>query len=302
MTCLEDQIICKARELGFAAAGIAAVSASQTFNKYREWLAAGMSAGMGYLEKRAALRADPRNIMPEARSVVVVAARYPVNRKPGAGFSTYARGPDYHDVVRRKLDELVKSVWPDMSPGSFRICVDSAPVLEREWAVRAGVGWRGRQGQIVNPAAGCCLVLGELFVNIELDADGPIEDRCGDCRRCVESCPTGALSESGLVDSRKCISYLTIEHKGDVAPEARRSLGGAIFGCDICTAVCPWNQYGDNLVMPELRERDAPSAGAILGMNEEDFEKRFKGTAVFRTGLDRLKRNAQIAGENSKAS
>jgi len=174
-------------------------------------------------------------------------------------------------------------------------------VLEREWAVRAGIGWLGRQGQVVSREAGCCILLGELMLDVELAPSCPVENMCGDCRLCVESCPTGALSGDGLGDARKCISYLTIEHEGEIDAGLSGKMGQSLFGCDICTAICPWNRHGDGLVMDELRGKHNPSAQECMEMTEESFRGIFKGTAVFRSGLDRLKRNAGIAVKNGGA-
>lgn len=293
MPSLTDQVLVRARELGFAAAGVAAVAPSETMPRLRDWLERGFSAGMAYMSRHSDLRADPGLLAPGAASMVVVAARYPVNRAPGNGFSTYARGRDYHDVLREKLGLLADFLHALAPLRVRRICVDSAPLLEREWAVRAGVGWRGRQGQVVNPDAGCCILLGALLVDVALDASAACPNQCGTCRRCLDACPTGALCEDGLVDARKCISYLTIEHKGEIPEEQRGAVRGSLFGCDHCTAVCPWNQRGEDRVMPELASAPVPDAAAILAMLEADFETCFSGTPVHRTGLVRLQRNAR---------
>lgn len=298
-------VVCEhAGRLGFCRTGFAALGASRTYERFGDWLACGHAAGMAYLRRHAALRADPRALAPWAKSVIVVAARYPSNPVPGSGISTYARGADYHDVLRAKLGRLAGALRECAGrPVRTRICVDSAPLLEREWAVRAGIGWRGRQNSIVNREFGCCLVLGEILVDLALPPAREIPDGCGNCRRCVDACPTGALGEDGFVDARRCRSYLTVEHQGAIPRELQPPLGAALFGCDCCTAVCPWNANGEEAVMPELREPPAgtPDAHAILAFSEADFERRFAGTAVCRTGLARLKRNARIALGNSVA-
>jgi len=290
---LTQRLHAEARALGFAASGVAVATRSQSTAVYAQWLAEGFAGGMDYLRRHAPLREDPAHVAPGGRSIIAVAARYPANLNPGAGFSTYARGLDYHDVLRGKLRELGAWLKAQHPLGVCRICVDSAPLPEREWAMRAGLGWQGRQGQLVNPDAGCCLVLGFLLVDLALEPSVPITNQCGDCRRCIAACPTDAALGDGRVDARRCISYLTIEHKGAIPEALRKAMGGALFGCDCCTAVCPWNVRAPAPVMPELKPlAPLPSAEACLTLTEADFQARFKGTAVYRTGLDRLKRNA----------
>ena len=295
---LERQIIAEATRLGFAAVGFATAGPSRTVALLEKWLAAGCAADMDFFHRNLQLRADPRELAPGARSLIVVAARYPVNDQPGRGFAMHARGEDYHAVLREKLEQLARFIRQAKPLSVARICVDSAPVLEREWAVTAGIGWRGKQGQIVNAGLGCCLVLGELLVDSELAPSPPAANQCGDCRLCLDACPTGALAEDGQVDARRCVSYLTIEHKGDIAPDLRPRIGGALFGCDRCTAICPWNRFGKDRIMPELRPDRMPSAEECLSMTEAEFRKRFKPTTVWRTGLARLQRNARLAMAN----
>lgn len=299
---MESFIRREAGRLGFAAAGIAAVGPCRTFPIFTEWLKRGYSAGMDFLRRRAALRSNPRLVAPEAKSVIVVAARYPaeVRLRP---FSNYVRGHDYHAVLRSKLKHLGHAIEAEAKqPVRFRICVDSAPVLEREWAVRAGLGWIGRQGSLVNPQWGCTLFLGELLVNLELAPSLPVTNRCGTCRKCVEACPTGAIQPDGLVDARRCIAYLTIEHQGEIPEALRPRMGQSIFGCDRCTAACPFNPAGDDAVLPEFNPAGAslPTAAQCLALSAADFERRFRGTAILRSGLEQLRRNARIALANPK--
>lgn len=292
---LEQKIVNEAERMGFAAAGIAAVGPSETYDIFKNWIASGHAANMDFLGRHCLPRSDPRNIAREAKSLIAVAARYPVNPRPGEGFSCYARGMDYHVVLRKKLEKLAEFINGKTRIQTARICVDSAPILEREWAARAGIGWRGKQGQIVNPRFGCCLLLGELLIDIELAPSLRIPDQCGTCGKCLDACPTNALSEDGLVSAGTCISYLTIEHKGEIPTTIHRQMGESLFGCDICTAVCPWNRFGNDRVMPELRERPMPSAEECRSMTEKEFEQRFNRTPVYRTGLQSLQRNAEIA-------
>jgi epoxyqueuosine reductase len=296
---LQSQIVEEAHALGFVKIGFAAVDHSLAQAELTAWLAKGYGAGMEFLSRHAPVREDPRHIEPRARTVIVAAARYAVNPSPGAGgFSFYASCLDYHEVLRAKLEQLSAFL---KQGGVFhaRICVDSAPLSEREWAVRAGIGWIGRQGQVINPDFGGCLLLGAILTDADLPATMAQADRCGKCRRCVDACPTRAIGEDRLLDARRCISYLTIEHKGEIPVELRPLMGGAIFGCDRCVAVCPWNRFGAASVMPEFRPRPMPSAEECLRMNESEFRARFAHTNVLRTGLERLQRNAAVALGNT---
>lgn len=292
----------EATRLGFVAVGYTAVGACQTFDRFENWLSRGYAGGMTYLARHAGLRGDPRQIMPEARSIIVVAARYPADPKISA-FSNYARGRDYHDILRGKLKQLARSLEAQSSLALHsRICVDSAPVLEREWALRAGLGWIGKQGSLVNPQWGCTLYLGALLVNLELQPSLPLSGQCGTCRRCIEACPTGAIQPDGLVDARRCIAYLTIEHEGEIPEALQPLMGVSLFGCDRCTTVCPFNPVGDAAILPEFNPVGTrlPTAEECLALSEADFQQKFRGTAVYRSGLARLKRNAMVALANHR--
>lgn len=302
--CLESFIRQESVRLGFAAVGLASVGPSQSFDRFQEWLARGYAGGMAYLSQQAIRRSHPGRVASYAQSVIVVAACYPSVESSGH-WSSYSLGQDYHDVLGEKLKQLAVSIREQISvPLLFRICVDTAPLLEREWACRAGLGWIGRQGSLVHPAFGCCLFLGELLVNLELTAAPQVLNQCGDCRLCVEACPTGAIQSDGLVDTRRCISCLTIEHKGEIPEEFRALIGTSLFGCDRCTAVCPWNRKGESIVMKQFQPsgEPLPSPADCLAMTEAGFERRFAGTAVLRLGLQRLQRNAAVVMANIKRS
>ena len=295
---LENSILTEARRLGFIAAGIAAAGPAENLDLFNRWLQDGNAADMAFMERSRQIRTDVKNVMPDVKSIIVVAARYATNKEPGKGFSTYARGMDYHIVIRGKLSLLADFI--KKQPGiSTRVCVDSVPLFEREWAIRAGIGWRGRQGQIVNPKAGCCLSIGVLLLNIVLAPSTPCANQCGNCRLCVDACPTRAILDNGLIDCRRCLAYLTVEHKGDIQGELQIAKGQTLFGCDICTAVCPWNKMENDGILAEFHERLMPDAKEILAMSKEEFTSRFKDSTVFRTGLERLKRNAAIVLENT---
>ena len=301
---LESFIYKEALHVGFSAVGFAAAGPCQTFARFQDWLGRGYAAGMHYLERHAELRSNPVLVAPEAKSVIVVAARYPATAQ-SQPFSNYARGRDYHDVLRGKLKQLARSLETHCHvPLRARIGVDSAPVLEREWAVRAGLGWIGKQGSLVNPEWGCTLFLGELLVNLELTPSLPMRNKCGACRRCVEACPTGAIQPDGLVDARRCIAYLTIEHKGDIPENLHPLMGASLFGCDRCTGVCPYNRAGVDAVLPAFNAADTsmPTDEQCLALSDADFQKKFQGMAVYRSGLARLKRNAKIVVSNRGGS
>lgn len=299
---LEQYIREQAIKLGFGAVGFAAAGPSKSSAAFRQWLAKDYCAEMHYLKRHASLRSDPRNLAPRTKSIIVVAAHYP-SEENNCPISNYARGSDYHDVLRAKLKQLSAAL--DEKTGRScegRICVDSAPLPEREWALRAGIGWIGPQGSVVSPELGCCFFLGELIVNLELEPSRERQAQCGDCRLCVDECPTGAILPGNLIDARQCISYLTLEHKGDINPEIASRFGNSVFGCDRCTVVCPWNRRGKAPVMEEFNV--SPSAAQTLdnlrALDREGFEKKFRGTPVERIGLEQFLRNVRIALANQK--
>lgn len=294
---LEQRLEAEARRLGFAAVGFARVGASTTQENYRHWLAQGYAGTMAWLHRHADLKADPRTLLPEARTIIVVAARYE-SRDNGGGISMYAQARDYHLTLCEKLRQLEKLLKEEGSRAT-RICVDSAPVAEREWAVRSGIGWIGKNSNVISEKAGCSLLLAEILTDLELGG-GTIEthDRCGSCNACVEACPTAAILPGREVDARRCISYLTIEHKGEFVPDERQAVGQWLFGCDICTAVCPWNRHGENQIMSELKGARQPAAEAILAMDEAAFRREFRDTPLERTGLLNLQRNARAVLDN----
>jgi epoxyqueuosine reductase len=292
---IEAKLTAEAQRLGFATLGVAHAEASQTLAFFQTWLDSHNAAGMDWLQRHMELRADPRVLVPGIRSIIMTAARYPVHPMPGEGFSYYARGRDYHDVLRQNLETLAAWLTREAGAKIARICVDSAPLFEREWALRAGIGWRGRQGQVIHPQHGACIFLGALLTDALLEPSPPVPAQCGTCRKCVDACPSGAINEQGCVDAHKCLSYLTIEHKGDIPARLQPAMGKTLFGCDRCTAVCPFNPPTTDGIMQAFQPGPMPDAAECLAMDAKAFKARFAGMAVLRSGLARIQRNARIA-------
>jgi len=242
---MKSLAVALALECGFELAGVAAAEPWPDFERYREWLAAGMAGGMSYLAgRRGEVRADPRSLFPAARSIICVGKLYNLEGE-SRGISRHARGRDYHHVVRAGLKRLVERLRQEAGPFQWKICVDTAPLLERSHARRAGLGWIGKNTCLIREGFGSWFVLGELLVSLDLEPDCPPPDACGTCRLCIDACPTGALvpaAQGFRVDARRCISYLTIEHRGLVPEELRALMGEWVYGCDVCQKVCPWNR------------------------------------------------------------
>jgi len=300
VTALEVRTL--AQSCGFELAGVAPVGPSPDFERYREWIAHGFAGEMGYLtDHRAAVRADPREILPSARFVIVVAKLYntPVGEEDEARISRYARGDDYHDILRRDLEKLAIALSPHHE---YRICVDTVPLLERSWARAAGLGWIGRNTCLINQDVGSWLFLGELLTSHEIEPDlaaAPPPDRCGTCTRCIDACPTQALTPYEL-DATRCISYFTIELRGPIPNEFHAAIGNHVFGCDICQQVCPWNSRAPVTADPAFQPRfeTAPSLERMAALTEQEFREMFRGTPVMRARYAGFQRNVAIAVAN----
>jgi epoxyqueuosine reductase len=267
---------------------------------------------MGWLAARAAERAAPRALWPEARSVVVCGLSYAPADDPLAvldardrgAISVYARNRDYHDVLKTKLRALAD--WIHASTGAdVKLFVDTAPVMEKPIAARAGLGWQGKHTNLVSRRHGSWLFLGEVYTALALPADDAESDHCGACRRCLDVCPTAAFPAPYRLDARRCISYLTIEHKGPIARELRTLMGNRIYGCDDCLAVCPWNKFARPHATPALAARaelSAPRLAELAALDDASFRALFAGSPIKRTGRDRFVRNVLIALGNSGAA
>ena len=256
-------------------------------------------------------RADPRALWPAAKSIVVLGVNYApsfdplatLERRDRGTISVYARSRDYHDVIKGKLKELAGFIAA-RGGGEVKVFVDTAPVMEKPLAQAAGLGWQGKHSVLVSREFGNWLFLGSIFTSLDLPPDAPEPDRCGSCRRCLDICPTDAFPAPYRLDSRRCISYLTIEHKGHIAPELREGIGNRIFGCDDCLAVCPWNKFaqaGREARLVQREEFAAPPLAALARLDDAAFREKFAGTPIKRTGRDRFIRNVLIAIGNSGA-
>ncbi len=302
-----------ARECGFELAGIAPALPIEDFDRFESWRAAGMAGEMSYLtDRRGDLRADPRNLLSNAQSIVCVGKLYNTGfphstelRNPERGWiSRYAWGADYHDVMRRDLEKLAERIAEvHGEPFEWKLCVDTAPLLERSYARAAGLGWIGKNTCLINQERGSWFFLGELLLSIPLAPDAPPPDRCGTCRRCIDACPTEAIvpTEQGgwRLDARLCISYLTIEKRGDIPAELHEKIGNHVFGCDICQDVCPWNSHApvsdDAAFVPA---EFAPSLTKLAALTEEEFREKFRKSPVWRAKYSGFLRNVRIALKN----
>jgi len=300
----------RAAALGFEAVGIAPAAAPpEAAARLGAFLAAGHHGGMDWMADAADRRADPRVLWPEARSIVMLGASYAPDQDPmallaarGRGVvSAYARRRDYHDVVKGRLKQLAGWMVARLG-GAVKVFVDTAPVMEKPLAAAAGIGWQGKHTNLVSPAHGSWLFLGAVFTTLELEPGEPHADRCGSCTRCLDICPTGAFPAPYRLDARRCIAYLTIEHKGHIAPEFRAAIGNRVFGCDDCLAVCPWNKFAQVSRDAALAPRAglaAPDLAMLAALDEPGFRALFAGTPVKRTGRDRFLRNVLVAIGNS---
>ena len=294
-----------AQACGFELAGVAAALPAADRARYHEWVAAGYAGEMRYLtDRRAAVRDDPRNLLPSARSIVCVGKLYQTPWPQTTQFtgeecgwiSRYAWGDDYHDVLRRglaDLDRRLRAIHPAMET---RICVDTAPLLERTYARLAGLGWIGRNTCLINQQQGSWFFLGELLVSLEIAPDVPPPDRCGTCTRCIDACPTDAIPPGGGLDATRCISYFTIELRGPIPQEHHAGIGHHIFGCDICQDVCPWNRRAPVTADPAFAPRHfAPRLDEMAALTEEQFRAMFRGTPVTRAKYEGFLRNVRLA-------
>jgi epoxyqueuosine reductase len=311
MASLKERIFDKARELGFCAWGIArAEVAPHAGDELRQWIAAGHHGEMGWIEDRAEQRASPNGLWPDARSVIALAMSYAPANNPLAlaeardrgRISVYAQGTDYHKTVKKALKAMGR--WlADECGCQLKVFVDTAPVMEKPLSASAGVGWQGKHTNLLSREHGSWLFLGVIYTTLELEPDEPASDHCGSCHRCIDACPTGAITGPHRIDARRCISYLTIELAGPIPHEYREAMGNRIYGCDDCLAVCPWNRFASeaqaNKAFAPRAELVAPSLADLLALDDRAFRELFSGSPIKRIGVNRMTRNCLIAAGNS---
>lgn len=290
-----------AKERGFAAVGVSpAAPLTGASQRLCRWLDKGMHGDMAYMKNHARLRVDPAELLPGAKSVISLLFNYYRPQSTAAcGFSIakYAWGKDYHNFLRKKLKAVLSSMTARFGPCAFRICVDSAPIMEKVWAQKSGLGWIGKNGCLIAPNRGSYFFLAELLVDIELPCDEPETDHCGTCRICLDKCPTGAIVEPYVVDARKCISYLTIESKGDIPSKFKGAYRGWIFGCDICQDVCPHNRFArtdDDAGFIPREDILSMCRDGWRSLTKEAFDDIFAGMPLKRAKYDGLMRNIKF--------
>jgi epoxyqueuosine reductase len=309
---LVERLKAEAARLGFAACGITSADATpRTAARLDQWLADGCHGDMLWMAERASQRGIPKELWPAARSVIALGMSYAPGHDPLALaaardrgiISVYAQGADYHDVVKRALKALARWLVAEAPETELKVFVDTAPVMEKPLAEAAGLGWQGKHSNLVSRSDGSWLFLGAIYTTLDLPSDQPGRDRCGSCTACQAACPTDAFPAPYRLDARRCISYLTIEHKGPIPLEFRRAIGNRIYGCDDCLAVCPWNKFADaarrhQAFLPRA-ELAAPRLADLLALDDAAFRVLFAGSPIKRIGRGRFVRNAAIAAGNS---
>ncbi len=306
MPALKQAIKEKARQLGFVLAGVTSSEPPVQYNIFETWLNENKHGAMQYLaEERSRIRrADPKQILPECKSILVLAMPYsplPLREEPGMRVASYALGDDYHDIIPPRLQQLIQFIEEQVGhPIPNRYYTDTGPILERELAQRAGLGWIGKNSMLINPQAGSTFFLAEILLGIELEPDEPFPtDHCGTCTRCITACPTQCILPNRTVDARRCISYLTIEHKDDIPEDLRPQMGDWIFGCDICQQACPWNRFSlpaDSAFEPKI---PLPVLISDLTLSSVEFNQRFKKSPVKRAKRRGYLRNLSVAVGNN---
>jgi epoxyqueuosine reductase len=311
----KNALAAQALAFGFDALGVAGIELGEDERRLISWLDAGFHGDMHYMQRHGSMRSRPEELAPGTVRVVSVRLNYwpgeardahAVLRDSETGYlSRYALGRDYHMVMRRALARLAEELGRQIGPFGYRVCVDSAPVLEKALARNAGLGWIGKHTNLLARNAGSYFFLGEILTDLPLPLDAPASAHCGTCEACIPACPTQAIVAPYRLDARRCISYLTIEHKGAIPVELRGSLGNRIYGCDDCQLVCPWNKFARAAAHPDFKVRhglDSPRLTDLFGWSEQDFDARLQGTAIYRIGYERWSRNIAVALGNAPSS
>jgi epoxyqueuosine reductase len=305
----------RARELGFSALGVAAVDIPEDERHLLRWLADEFHGGMHYMQRHGRKRSRPQELQPGTVRVLSArmdywpgqarAAEQVLAEPQRAYVSRYALGRDYHKVLRRALARLAREIQAGSAPFGCRVCVDTAPVLERAHARDAGLGWIGKHTNLIARDAGSWFFLGEILTDLPLPLDTPASAHCGSCQACLPACPTGAIVAPYRLDARRCISYLTIEHAGAIPPALRPALGNRVYGCDDCQLVCPWNKFAQAAAHPDFKVRhglDAAQLTELFGWSAAQFAERMRGSAIYRIGYPRWLRNLAVALGNARGS
>ena len=288
---LRENLRAEALSLGFDVFGVAPIEADVQADYFKKWIAEGMHGEMEWMAKDTERRTEVTRVLPEARSIIVVGLNYyQPQPNPNYQIAKYALGQDYHNIITKKLRKLC-TVMRSLG-GAQKPYVDTGPVLEKPLAVAAGLGWQGKSTIVLQPEFGTWLFLGIIITTLEVESSSPAINRCGSCTKCITACPTSAIIAPYKLDARKCLAYLTIEHKGPIPVEYRKPLGNRIFGCDDCLDVCPWNKWAKETKENKFKARSQPILKETLSWSEEDFLNQFKGTPVKRLGLLRWWRNA----------
>ena len=305
---MKERIREHALALGFDTVGFCSADPPSTFEALKQWTDKGYHGTMEYMVRHLALRKDPRELLDSARTVVAVTQNYKqvIAHEPGRPrIATYALGRDYHKTLRGRLRSLGRWIEQEQPGAEWRACVDSAPIMEREYANRAGLGWYGKNTCLIDTKRGSWFVIGILLTSLEIRPDKPAKGGCGTCTKCIEACPTQAIvyeQDRWQVDARRCISYLTIEHKGDIAPELQSKMGDWTFGCDVCQQVCPFNEQREHQPARAkatterdfLKLREWPDLKELAQIDQHKWDELTRGSAVRRAGLEGIKRNARI--------
>ena len=304
-----------ARAVGFDALGVASIELGEDEQRLIAWLDAGFHGEMDYMRRHGSMRSRPQELSPGAVRVVSFRMNYwpgeardaqeVLGRPDTAYVSRYALGRDYHKVMRRSLARLAEDLARRIGTFGYRVCVDSAPVLEKALARNAGLGWIGKHTNLLARDAGSYFFLGEILTDLPLPLDAPASGHCGTCEACIPACPTQAIVAPYRLDARRCISYLTIENKGSIPEEFRAALGNRIYGCDDCQLVCPWNKFARMAAHPDFKVRnglDSPQLAEIFAWTEAEFDERMQGSAIYRIGYERWLRNIAVALGNAPTS